>query len=282
MIFWIASYPKSGNTWLRTLISAYYYSNDGIFNQRLINNIGQFPEKKHFQGFDYLPQLTIDTTRFWIKAQEKINKDKKIRFFKTHNVFGSINDRKFTDKNNSIGCIYIVRDPRNVITSLTNHYELEYSQALTWMLDPKKYIYDFDKIKEFSDFQFISSWENNYKAWKSQKEFPLLIVRYEDLLNKTYAVFTDVIKFINETTKNGQSINKSKIKNSINSTSFHKLKENEKKYGFSESVKSRKNDKQIPFFNLGPENNWKKILNPEFQIKLNKIFEKNLKELGYI
>ena len=282
MIFWIASYPKSGNTWLRTLISAYYYSNDGIFNQRLINNIGQFPEKKHFQGFDYLPQLTIDTTRFWIKAQEKINKDKKIRFFKTHNVFGSINDRKFTDKNNSIGCIYIVRDPRNVITSLTNHYELDYSQALTWMLDPKKYIYDFDKIKEFSDFQFISSWENNYKAWKSQKEFPLLIVRYEDLLNKTYAVFTDVIKFINETTKNGQSINKSKIKNSINSTSFHKLKENEKKYGFSESVKSRKNDKQIPFFNLGPENNWKKILNPEFQIKLNKIFEKNLKELGYI
>ena len=282
MIFWIASYPKSGNTWLRTLISAYYYSNDGIFNQRLINNIGQFPEKKHFQGFDYLPQLTIDTTRFWIKAQEKINKDKKIRFFKTHNVFGSINDRKFTDKNNSIGCIYIVRDPRNVITSLTNHYELDYSQALTWMLDPKKYIYDFDKIKEFSDFQFISSWENNYKAWKSQKEFPLLIVRYEDLLNKTYAVFTDVIKFINETTKNRQSINKSKIKNSINSTSFHKLKENEKKYGFSESVKSRKNDKQIPFFNLGPENNWKKILNPEFQIKLNKIFEKNLKELGYI
>ena len=282
MIFWIASYPKSGNTWLRTLISAYYYSNDGIFNQKLINNIGQFPEKKHFEGFDYLPQLTIDTTRFWIKAQEKINKDKKIRFFKTHNVFGSINDRKFTDKNNSIGCIYIVRDPRNVITSLTNHYELDYSQALTWMLDPKKYIYDFEKVKEFSDFQFISSWENNYKAWKSQKEFPLLVVRYEDLLDKTYAVFTDVIKFINEITKNGQSINKSKIKNSINSTSFHKLKENEKKYGFSESIKSRKNDKQIPFFNLGPENNWKKILNPEFQIKLNKIFEKNLKELGYI
>ena len=49
MIFWIASYPKSGNTWLRTLISAYYYSKDGIYNENLIKNIGQFPEKKHFQ-----------------------------------------------------------------------------------------------------------------------------------------------------------------------------------------------------------------------------------------
>ena len=54
MIFWIASYPKSGNTWLRTLISAYYYSKDGIYKENLIKNIGQFPEKKHFQGFNYL------------------------------------------------------------------------------------------------------------------------------------------------------------------------------------------------------------------------------------
>ena len=137
MIFWIASYPKSGNTWLRTLISAYYYSKDGVFNESLIKNIGQFPEKKHFEGFDYIPKLVIDTTRFWIKAQERINKDKKLRFFKTHNVFGSINDRKFTNKENSVGCIYIVRDPRNVITSLRNHYELNYDKALDWMLNEK-------------------------------------------------------------------------------------------------------------------------------------------------
>ena len=138
MIFWIASYPKSGNTWLRTLLSAYYFSKNGIYEENLIKNIGQFPEKKHFQGFDYLPQVVIDTTRFWIKAQERINQDKKLKFFKTHNVFGSINEYKFTNKENSLGCIYIVRDPRNVITSLKNHYELNYSEALEWMLNPKK------------------------------------------------------------------------------------------------------------------------------------------------
>ena len=282
MIFWIASYPKSGNTWMRTLLSSYYYSKDGIFTQNLIKNIGQFPEKKHFQGFDYIPQLVIDTTRFWIKSQERINKDNKLRFFKTHNVFGKINDRSFTNKQNSIGCIYIVRDPRNVITSLRNHYELDYPQALTWMQNTQKYIYDYEKSQEYSDFQFISSWENNYKSWKSQKEFPIKIVKYEDLLDKTYAVFTEVIEFINKTTNNVQKIDKIKLKNSINSTSFQKLKKNEKMYGFSESISSRKEKKQIPFFFLGPENDWKKILDDELKNKLNKVFEKNLKELSYI
>ena len=282
MIFWIASYPKSGNTWLRTLLSAYYYSKDGVYEESLIRNIGQFPEKKHFQGFDYLPQVIIDTTRFWIKAQERINKDNKLRFFKTHNVFGSINNRKFTNKENSIGCIYIVRDPRNVITSLKNHYELDYQDALTWMLNPKKYIYDYEKSQEYSDFQFISSWENNYKAWKSQSDFPIKIIKYEDLLDKTYSIFIEIIEFINQVTKNNEKINKLKIKNAVNSTSFHKLKLNEKKFGFSESIKSRKDNKQIPFFFLGPENNWEKILDEELKKKLNDVFEKNLKELSYI
>ena len=48
MIFWIASYPKSGNTWLRALLSAYYFSDDGIFEQSLLSNISQFPQKIYF------------------------------------------------------------------------------------------------------------------------------------------------------------------------------------------------------------------------------------------
>ena len=282
MIFWIASYPKSGNTWLRTLISAYYYSKDGFFNESLIKNIGQFPEKKHFQGFDYMPKLVIDTTRFWIRAQERINKDKKLRFFKTHNVFGSINNRKFTNKENSIGCIYIVRDPRNVITSLRNHYELDYAKALDWMLNNKKYIYDYEKEEEFSDFQFISSWENNFLSWKNQSDFPIKIIKYEDLLNKTYSTFEDLIKFVNNILKINQEVNEKKLNNSINSTSFEELKKYEKNYGFSEAVSSKNDLKTIPFFYLGPDNNWRKILDDDFQKKLNLIFERSLKFFSYI
>ena len=52
MIFWIASYPKSGNTWLRALLSSYFYSEDGIFNQELLKYITQFPERRHFVDFN--------------------------------------------------------------------------------------------------------------------------------------------------------------------------------------------------------------------------------------
>tara|TARA_B100001175_G_C19412954_1_gene592106 strand:- start:104 stop:958 length:855 start_codon:yes stop_codon:yes gene_type:complete len=284
MIFWIASYPKSGNTWLRTLISSYYYSEDGIYKDNLIKKIGQFPEKRHFTEFKYDQNIITDTSRLWLKAQQKINQDKQLRFFKTHNAFGALNNQHFTDRENSIGCIYIVRDPRNVITSLKNHYEMNDEQALKWMANEKNFIYDVQNLKKdgYSDFQFISSWETNYKSWIVQKQIPFMIVKYESLLKETYLVFKDIIEFINKTTGINNKIYKNKLKNSVQSTSFNKLKDNEKKHGFSEAILSKKSNKKIPFFFLGPENDWKKILPKDLKTKLNKTYEKNLKELSYI
>jgi|TARA_B110000977_G_scaffold112164_1_gene145358 hypothetical protein len=283
MIFWIASYPKSGNTWLRALISAYYYSKDGIFNQSILKNIGQFPEKRHFIDFNYDPNNVADTARFWVKSQEKINNDKKIRFFKTHNTFGKLNDCDFTNKDNSAGCIYIVRDPRNVITSLENHYEMDHETSLKWITNSKNYIYDVMNVKKdgYSDFQFISSWSMNYKSWNIQKKIPIKIIKYEDLLKETFFVFKDIIEFINKTLNIKEKINNDKLKNSVNSTYFDKLKKNEKKSGFIEAVPSKKNSEKIPFFNLGPDNDWKKILDVDRQKRLTDIFKEDLIDLGY-
>jgi len=283
MIFWIASYPKSGNTWLRTLISAYYYSKDSIFNQNILKNIGQFPEKRHFVDFNYNPGNVTDTAKFWIKSQEKINKDKKIRFFKTHNTFGKVNNYDFTNKDNSVGCIYIVRDPRNVITSLENHYEMHHEEALKWITNLNKYIYDVHKIKEdgYSNFQFISSWNMNYKSWNIQKKIPIKIIKYEDLLKETFIVFKDIVEFVNKTLNIKEKIDIDKLKNSVNSTNFNKLKNDEKNNGFIEAVLSKKNEEKIPFFNLGPNNNWRKILDKDKQEKLTNIFKDDLIELGY-
>jgi len=283
MIFWIASYPKSGNTWLRTLISAYYYSKDGIFDQSILKNIGMYPERRHFVGFDYNQENVTDTTKLWIKSQEKINADKKIRFFKTHNVFGKVNGYDFTNKQNSAGCVYIVRDPRNVITSLRNHYELDYETSLKWMTDPNKFIYDVERAEQYgySDFQFISSWSINNKSWRVQKEIPIKIIRYEDLLKETYVVFKNVIEFINKTLHIKEKINKDKLKNSVGSTFFDKLKNDEKNNGFFEAVPSKINKEKIPFFNLGPDNDWKKILDKDQQTKLTDTFKEDLIEIGY-
>ena len=285
MIFWIASYPKSGNTWLRSLISTYYFTKDGIYDERLLKKIDQFPTRKYFLDFKYDPKIIGDTCRFWISAQEKLNMDKKLKFFKTHNAFGKVNNFDFTNSENSIGCIYIVRDPRNVITSVMNHYELDENKAFKWMTNEKQFIYDVEKVKQFgfSDFQFISSWQLNYKSWFVQKKIKTKFIRYEDLSNQTYLVLKEIIDFINKTIQSNEKINLPKLKKTINSTSFEKMKKKETENGFSEAINSQKNkNKKITFFNLGPNNDWKKILNIKLRNRLNEKFKTDLKELSYI
>ena len=284
MIFWIASYPKSGNTWLRTLLSTYYYSPDGVYDEKLLKNIDQFPTKKYLLNFEYNKKIVGDTCKHWIRSQEKINIDKKLRFFKTHNAFGKVNNFDFTNSENSIGCLYIVRDPRNVFTSVKNHYELDTDKAMKWMTNEKQFIYDVQNFDDvgFSDFQFISSWSLNYKSWKVQKKVPTKFIRYEDLSEKTFSLFKEIIQFINKITNNNEKIDLSKLKKALNSTTFEKLKEKEKTDGFSEAISSKKDkNKKIPFFNLGPKNNWKNLLDEDLKLKLNNLFKKDLKDLSY-
>ena len=282
MIIWLASYPKNGNTWLRSLISAYYYTKDGIFlSDKQLDYIPQFPVKKYLEGFDYNLNSPGDASRFWIAAQEKINTDKKIKFFKTHNALVRLGQNNFTNKKNTLGCIYIVRDPRNVLNSMSRHFQLDYEKALGVMQDQNNYTYDFKKKNDYSDYQFISSWEKNYQSWKNNNSIPIKFFKYEDLLKETFSVFKEIINFIDKISNNKKGFSREKAKNAVGSTSFENLKKIEEKKGFNESIIARKNKKIIPFFHLGPNNVWKKNFDNEFINKLNSIFEKNLIELNY-
>ena len=281
MIIWIASYPKSGNTWLRSLIASYYFSSDGFFDQNLFKFIDQFPHEKFLKNFSFNKKKIGDSAKHWIEAQNQINIDKKIKFFKTHNFLGTFDNYEFTDKVNTLGAIYIVRDPRNVITSLKNHFDLSYNQALEFIKSDRKFIYNFNQKDNYSDFQLISSWEKNFKSWKNNKLFPIKFIKYEELEKETYKVFKDIIEFVNKISGNKEVFRREKAINSLNSTSFKKLKDLEKKRGFIESVSSNKDKKKIPFFYLGPENKWKKILTKEIIDDLQSNFKSSLKELNY-
>ena len=122
MILWLASYPKSGNTLLRSFLSTYFFSKDGIFNFDLLENIKQYPQPAFFYNLGININDKHEVAKSHIQAQQAINKrGKNFKFLKTHSGFVKMDGFSFTDLNNSLGVIYIVRDPRDIVLSFSHH-----------------------------------------------------------------------------------------------------------------------------------------------------------------
>ena len=125
---------------------------------------------------------------------------------------------------------------------------------------------------------FISNWKNHYNSWKKFKKNYLLI-RYEDLIHKPEKTFEKISNYTSNLLK--IKITKNKIKEAISKNSFNNLKKLEEKFGFTEATLD-KNSQKKKFFNLGPENDWKKLLPNEIKRKIEKKFQKEMVELGYL
>ena len=185
MIIWIASYPKSGNTWVKSLLSSYLYSNNGIFNSNLSKKIQQFPDKNYFKYFIQDFSDTKKISDYWITAQDRINlfNENKTIFFKTHSALCTYKNNSFTNKNNTQAVIYVVRDPRNVITSISNYYSLSIDESYNFMINKNKIISEAEMGgKNFGISTVLGSWALHYKSWEKIKFAPILIVKYEDLI----------------------------------------------------------------------------------------------------
>jgi len=277
MIIWIASYPKSGNTWLRSFISSYYFSKKGKFNFSLLMNILQFPSVKFTQKN---LNSELEASNNWIYNQNQFFSGENIHFIKTHNSLNQYKGNSFTTKNLSLGAIYIVRDPRNLITSMTHHYSLSYEQAYKKLIDENASLLEKSREGDYSNFSFLGSWSSHFKSWKNCKDFKTLFVKYEDLENNKYDAFKKIVKFINSLKQDKSSLNEKKFLNSINSTNFSNLRNKEEIEGFEESVNSKSGERKR-FFNLGFNNRWQKILPKNILTKLNNNLQSDLNDLGY-
>ena len=220
MIIWIASYPKSGNTFLRSFISSYYFSKKGKFDFDLLLNILQFPSLKFSKKNIYSED---EACKSWIFNQNHFFLDDKVHFVKTHNTLEKFKGNKFTSSKQTLGAIYIVRDPRNLISSLTHHYSLSYDQAYEKIIDQNASLLEKTINNDYSNFTFLGSWSNHYKSWKSNLEFETLFLKYEDFENNKYDTFKNIIKYINRIKGNNQAVDEKKLLTSIKSTNFTNL-----------------------------------------------------------
>jgi hypothetical protein len=215
----------------------------------------------------------------FINVQNFLNQEKgKVKFLKTHSALSKMHGCNFTDLNNTLGVIYIVRDPRNVVNSLAHHNDLSIDEAADTMIDNSKFL-----LKSVKNCRvFLGSWSFNYNSWKNlQVKNKYLLIKYEDLINKKKTTMLKILKFLDQLGMKSQ-LDMVKLNKAIKSTDFKKVKNLEQNETFYEGVLDAKTGKRKIFFNLGPSNDWRRLLDGKIKIKLEKAFEKEMVELGYL
>jgi len=279
MIIWLASYPKSGNTWIRSIICSMLYSHNGLFNFNLLEKIKQFPSRKSFKDFTSDFQNINELKKFWILAQEKINLDQKIKFCKTHHINCKIDNFSFTDKSNTLATIYIVRDPRNLVTSISNHFSKSLEESKNFLFTNRVIGTKDSSLNNNEILTPLGSWSDHYNYWTNKNE-NLLVIRYEDLIYDINNEFNKLKNFLANYIS--LEINDEKKKNIIETTSFTNLQNMEKKGLFKESVFDKKAPTKKQFFHQGPKNNWQLSLNNKIKNEIETTFHKEMNKLGYI
>ena len=279
MIIWLASYPKSGSTFLRSLISSYVYSESGNFDFKLLKNIKQFPTNEFFENLGIDVSNKNQVSKNYINAQIEINKKSRITFLKTHSSFCKMFNRyNFTDLQNTLGVIYIVRDPRNVATSFARHNSKSVKDTVDIMTNSLATGNEANQVETY-----LGSWNFNYNSWKVFKSSNIYhLLKYEDLIFNTKNSFKQVLNFINNNLKFPISIDDRKVEKVIDETKFSKMRDLEKKVGFDEAKINDNTGKIVPFFNLGPKNNWKKNLDVDLSFKIQEAFREEMIELNYL
>ena len=277
MILWLASYPKSGNTWMRAMLSSYLFSeyhqkDQDIFSKMKL--IQSFPVKRAFEGIvdeTILKKNKFETFKYFIEAQKKINKDPKLHIIKTHSFCGAANGYEFTNKENTSGSIYIVRDPRAAAVSYAHYAKINYERSVELMLDEGRVVFHDQYYPEAR-----LSWKTHLTSWLKYPA-PRLLIKYEDLLSDPTTILKKTISFINNFLISKVEIQDDKILKVVDECKFDNLKKLEEKKGFNESKNISSN-----FFRKGKEKEWEKVLPLELVKKIEESFLHEMKELNYL
>ena len=270
----ITSYPKSGNTFMRAIISSLIYSEDGIFETALFKKISLLDTNpfydfvKKINAEDFLKLNQVDTVcKYWQLAQQKHSEITDNFIFKSHAANLMLGKYKYTSEENCMGVIYLVRDPRAVVPSYAYHYNITNDDAFQKITNMKEIIFN----PQNNICVPLSNWEIHIKSWE-KNNIPIIFVRFEDLVSDTVNTIYKCVEFLKSLNINF-NYDKKKIDNIYQSTKFKRLKKLEEDNNYS--IGKDKN-----FYRKGSiENN---DVSQEIKNKLIDLFEEKMKKFNYI
>ena len=280
-IFWISSYPKSGNTWMRAILAGLFFTNDGKFNFNLLNQMSSV-EKYNFYKFvkdinkkDYKNLKEIEIlSKYWIEAQKRlITKDKSV-FLKTHNANISINNYAFSNPDISMGLIYLIRNPLDICISYSKHLGISVDETIKFMISDKTLTFFIDSKKNRYPVP-LGRWDTHIKSWQ-KFDVPKIFIKYEDLLSKTSYMLEKILDYFEKEFNISTNNKEIKLTNIKDTTKFEAMRDYEKKHGFNEAQKN------IVFFRSAQKDQWKKILTKNQKDRIINEFGLLMTEHNYI
>jgi len=257
-ILWIASYPKSGNTWIRTFLHNYLENKSQPIDINTIHEKSVDEVKAYrYQPFLSNNQTTMDLTleevcaiRPLVQAQMAAEAPATL-FVKTHNFQGEYKGYPLHNWQVSSGAIYVVRNPLDVAVSLKHYFDYSYDEAIAYMAANMA---GTPNEKENVP-QLISSWSQHVASWTQEGGQNMLVLRYEDLLAHPQRSFRKIESLL------GLRKDVKRLAKAIRFSSFKQLKQQEQRAGFAE-----KHENAGLFFRKGNVEQWRQELT-DAQIK---------------
>jgi aryl sulfotransferase len=260
-IIWLASYPKSGNTWFRTFISNLLnemdeeiginqLKTDGIFSSRLIFDSITGVEASNLtaEEIDRLrPKIYNHLARYAVNPL----------FIKVHDAYTYLEDGTPLMGTENAKAVYILRNPLDVAVSFANHASKDLDQIIKNMAE-NSFAFCGNRNKLANQLrQQLLTWSAHVESWAQATEIPVHLIRYEDMKLEPIPTFTKAVRFI------GLDFGEEQIKKAIELSDFEKLKAKEEVEGFKERPY-----KTAAFFRKGEVGDWRNHLTEAQRDKL--------------
>lgn len=248
-LVWLASYPKSGNTWLRAFLANYFIDSDQPVPinemQKISFGDSSAPAYAELGRCNPMALSPAQIVALRQRYLDQVSGGGEVNFVKTHNAHIRIGGHWLVPARLTRAAIYMIRDPRDLVISYADHFSLSLERAAATIAAPENRVGSNPRTV----MQFLGSWSDHVRSWTRTRDFRVLVLRYEDMLVDPEAAFEKVLRQI------GAPIDRRVLAQATAFSSFKTLAAQEQAGGFRE-----KGAAQARFFRRGEAGQWQDVL----------------------